>query len=1472
MQKPTVAIHQSGAYSLARLSLKPLTSALLVVLSALSLLSATAQARTAATANAPTFYYSSGMKYPLQPSTHWAGVELESGVSPTQVAAKFTHRKGVNQQQTALTYRRQNTVVLPLDANSDAKTRRKLVAQLNHVQGARRTVRVFENGTSPYPIVETDEFLIQFKPGISPTQAATLLAQQGASLGAPLGPYAPNGYVAHVTNPNRTATGAANALYGQPQVLFSHPNYIWPMKSHFVPNDPLFPQQWHLNNTGQGGGTPGADIKAEAAWNVTLGNPSTIIAVIDTGIDVDHEDLQANILPGFDAVERDGDPRPKDFGASENHGTLVAGLIGAVGSNGIGVSGVAPNCKILPIRLIAFGVTEQDIADAFTFAVQNGASVINNSWGPSSYFSSNFGYGSKAVLPDVVRRAIHYAVTNGRGGLGCVVTFSAGNDAQFNNSQFNNFYTVDNNGYASNPDVIAVGTSTNQDTHASFSETGQALALSAPGEGGSLGYVSTDRTGTVGYDATNYTSGSDTTQNNFFNFTFGAANLQGTSASSAIVAGVAALVLSVNPNLSYTQVRDILENTADKIDATNAAYNSIGHSTIYGYGRVNAARAVSAASTVLPTVTLIKPAENDMVGGDTVVSAKTSNDAVVSRVEFSRRLQQSDVSFAHTPNLPIPAQINSSNFIFSNLGPTTDSQQVTASGAVDQVRAQVEIGYSFPEYLDVTFTAPDGTRTVLHETPANFQPTFSFNSVNNNYSLSIDQLLPYQGKSIAGNYTLTITPQNLYDGESGILNEWGLTFSSPWVKFGTATAPVNKLWTTIWHTGPATGTPPGVYEVRAVAVTSTANSEDVHHNITVTPIGVTLYAPASNSTVTGQYLLRARTTDDSIVKRVEFDRRRPPFSFTQLVNQPLQDGQLTTSSHVVSGHPGNIGEASVSVNLTHNYVGDLRVTLIAPDGSRTILQDQVGGNQKSLNTTYFNVPIAGKPLSGTYSLEVADAQSIDSGTFISWSMTLAPQWILINSDTNGVSNGEYTAIWNTLNTEPGVYEVRALAISPNGNGSDIHTNVTVVSPIYNISGKVTDLGGVGLAAVKVSLTGTTSSGAIVPLTAVTNSQGQFSFTGVTPGTYVVTPTGAGATFGPTSRTVVVNAASTVGINFIQGTPDHIAPTITVFNPAINGSFKSLTAITGTANDTGGSGLAKVTVRLQRVSPPGFYNGTDFNPTFNPAVNELAVTGTTSWTLSLPKLADGKYLVRATATDNAGNITISPALSFVIDNVQPTTHVSSPRANRPTLSALTTATGTATDTGSGVAFVTGLLHRSASGTTPAGYWTGNGWSATYNAANNERLTTGTTNWSLTLPTLNAGIYWFRATATDKAGNSAPSTVNAFVIKSAKIAASTEVVATARLSTARATFSTSALELSFTAGLDSDVAADATHYTVEVSGARVVVESAAYGPTGVVTLALADGALTSGATVKVRWQGLTDVQGHTLAAGATTATAR
>jgi thermitase len=338
-----------------------------------------------------------------------------------------------------------------------------------------------------------------------------------------------------------------------------------------IPNDKYFEKQWHLYNTGQKGGAAGADINAPQAWKITTGDPNIIIAVIDTGVDINHPDLVNNLAPGYDFFDDDDIPAPylgKPMGA---HGTMCAGLAAAQGNNSIGVSGVAWNCKIMPIRIANADdfVTDADLATAFRWAAEHGADILSNSWGG--------GY-STQVLSSAIRD-ITKQNGIGRNGKGCIVCFAAGN--------WEDGGPVDYP--ASLSDVIAVGATDHKDEVWYYSASGPELDIVAPSGGTVPDYYfsfkpflwTTDITGIYGYSIYNLNSEDP----NLWDYSN---TMSGTSGACPIVAGVAALVLSVDPNLTNVEVRRILLDSAVDLGAP-------GRDDYYGYGRVDANQAVAMA-------------------------------------------------------------------------------------------------------------------------------------------------------------------------------------------------------------------------------------------------------------------------------------------------------------------------------------------------------------------------------------------------------------------------------------------------------------------------------------------------------------------------------------------------------------------------------------------------------------------------------------------------------------------------------------------------------------------------------------------------------------------------------------------------------------------------------------------------------------------------------------------------------------
>lgn len=388
-------------------------------------------------------------------------------------------------------------------------------------------------------------------------------------------------------------TAMARKLQAQPGVLWCHPNLRVALVPTAQPDDPLYPDQWHLESVGQEGATPGVDINAEAAWDLSTGAGMTI-AIVDTGVQTDHPDLR--VTSGTDFVDGDGDSSPDPEGGNP-HGTAAAGLAAAAGDNGLGVTGVAWEADVYGIRLIGGETTLDQTYEAFVEATDAGAAVVSNSWG--------FGEGCPQIpLYAVLRDAIDYVEENGRGGLGGVVVVSAGNGNCDNSRDYFQ-------GYAP---VVSVAASDRHDRRESYSSYGDPVDIAAP----SGGVLTTDMPGAPGYGAWD---GED----DYYTFS-------GTSASAPIVSGVFALMFAANPRLTAADARDALCYTANRIDVDSAGYDSAGWSPYYGCGRVDAGAAVAAVADTPPSVP--QPIVTDVYFDQLVLRWEPSTDADGDRLRY----------------------------------------------------------------------------------------------------------------------------------------------------------------------------------------------------------------------------------------------------------------------------------------------------------------------------------------------------------------------------------------------------------------------------------------------------------------------------------------------------------------------------------------------------------------------------------------------------------------------------------------------------------------------------------------------------------------------------------------------------------------------------------------------------------------------------------------------------------------------
>ena len=346
-------------------------------------------------------------------------------------------------------------------------------------------------------------------------------------------------YILSFLNPEENLLALANKINELSSVEKVEFNYK--MKAFIVPNDTYYDNQWALNNTGQAisyngntVGTPGADIDAERAWDITTGNSDVIIAILDTGIDLDHPDLQSGIIGGYDFVNNDSNANDGNM-----HGTACASIAAGRTNNLIGVSGICWDCSLMPVKVLSddgFGDFD-DIVNGVIWASDNGAKVISMSLGGGGYVSS-------------FDNAIDYAHNNGT-----IVISASGND----------------NGSISYP--------------AAYDNSVSVGAMSPCNERKSPSSCDGEN-----YWGSNYGNGLDFVAPGvrINSATIGGyiTDFNGTSSACPHAAGVAGLIYSVAPGMPPAEVR--LAMQINSVDIGN-----LGYDNQTGWGRLNGYYAVS---------------------------------------------------------------------------------------------------------------------------------------------------------------------------------------------------------------------------------------------------------------------------------------------------------------------------------------------------------------------------------------------------------------------------------------------------------------------------------------------------------------------------------------------------------------------------------------------------------------------------------------------------------------------------------------------------------------------------------------------------------------------------------------------------------------------------------------------------------------------------------------------------------------
>lgn len=544
------------------------------------------------TASADRYYYADGKKVPLNLSARFVAVRVAGDENARSAAASAAERMStLSSPAQVMTVPEYDLVVIALPgAQAGAASGAEAARALMPGATGPNVYEMPDDASPAAAVVPVGEVLVKFKPDASEDARRRLLGK--LKLQVKQHDYPEPGSDLVTTDGDDDAIDAANALQESGLVEFAQPNFV-----HLSPRpaagtahgnghaaaieaaefgepadvdrgadaaptlaatDPAFASQWNLKK-----------IKAPEAWDITTGSSSIAIAILDEGCDMTHEDITYK-LPGYDAFAADNNPQPN---GNDAHGTACAGVAAARMNNGKGGAGVAPGCKVMPIR-IAQGIgggfwstTDAKVADGIRKAVDapRSADVLSNSYGVGA--------------STVVTNAFKYAQTNGRGGKGCPIAAAAGNSdappvlypAKLASSIRGMMAVSATNEW----DQRKSKTSLDGETWWG-SSYGPEVDIAAPG----VHIHSPDIMGGAGYGAGNYIP-----------------NFNGTSSATPHVAGLMGLILSVDPDLRSWEVEDIIKLTADDLGPA-------GRDQQFGFGRINCRRALEAASRLWYSISI----------------------------------------------------------------------------------------------------------------------------------------------------------------------------------------------------------------------------------------------------------------------------------------------------------------------------------------------------------------------------------------------------------------------------------------------------------------------------------------------------------------------------------------------------------------------------------------------------------------------------------------------------------------------------------------------------------------------------------------------------------------------------------------------------------------------------------------------------------------------------------------------------
>ena len=608
-----------------------------------------------------------------------------------------------------------------LDAVMD-KLRAKEGMVVHHEYAAKN------NPQSVYHI--TDEIIIKFNADTSREQQQEILVSAGVIIKKHY-PHLGACYLIDVTDAAKAnPIKVANRLQALEAVEYAEPCLINRFAKMSLPLDEQFSSQWHLYSKEQN--APDIAVNADAsvyeAWQITSGNRDIVVAVMDDGFELSHPDFQGTnkIVNPVDFTGNDDDPEP---GAGDYHGTPCAGVCIAE-HNDTGCVGVAPDCAFMPVRF-PLNAADPWLIEIFQYVSQR-ANIASCSWGMAPG-----NYPLNTAVNETITQLTH---SGGRDGKGLTIVFAAGNyDAPINatvdypirwlgRDEWGRSRVMEAtgkivNGYGAHPDVITVSACTSLNKKALYSNWGKEITVAAPSSN---------------FDPTTYSKlpgrGITTTDNEYYgdDFTPGkryTSSFGGTSSATPLVAGVCALVKSANPALTAAEIREILQQNTDKIEdqdmdtlyGVNKGDYHNGHSEWFGYGRVNAHRAVQDAISRLSDLQIIE-------------------------LENSTSIEIPDYTATGIAS----------------------AIEITNTGTVSGIEVSLEIQHTWIGDLQVTLVSPSGVKVVLHDRSGGSADNISMTYT----TTSTPALESMLNESAQGRWLLTVA--DLARSDTGALKRWSL--------------------------------------------------------------------------------------------------------------------------------------------------------------------------------------------------------------------------------------------------------------------------------------------------------------------------------------------------------------------------------------------------------------------------------------------------------------------------------------------------------------------------------------------------------------------------------------------------------------------------------------------------------------------------------------------------------------------------